>query len=72
MRIAAGRDSGNDDRKSDGLVTVTEACQYLKVSRGTIYALMSSGKLKTVKIRRSRRVVERSLYDLASGHNDAE
>ena len=32
------------------LMTVQEACAYLKVSRVTLYAMMASGRLKWVEL----------------------
>jgi DNA binding domain, excisionase family len=42
----------------DGLLTVTEACAELRVSRWTLYQLIRSGQLPSIKLR-SRRVIPR-------------
>lgn len=39
-----------------GMLTVSEACQYLRVSKWTLYRLIQNNKLKTVKIG-SRRLI---------------
>src|SRR5207247_2220522 len=40
----------------EGFATVTEACQYLRVSRATLYKIMEEGDLQYAKMRRSRRI----------------
>ena len=51
----------------DGLVTVTEAAGFLRLSRTTIYTLMDQGTLPFVKIGRSRRI---PLDWVANAHRD--
>jgi excisionase family DNA binding protein len=41
---------------ASGMLTVPETCQYLRISRWTLYRLIQNRKLKTVKIG-SRRLV---------------
>jgi excisionase family DNA binding protein len=43
------------------LFTAEEAAQYLCVSRTTLFALLASGELESVKIGRSRRVPHAAL-----------
>jgi excisionase family DNA binding protein len=38
------------------LLTVTQACDYLSLSRTTLYQLIAGGELATLKIRGARRV----------------
>ena len=53
------------------LLTPEEAAEVLAVGRTTVYYLMQSGDLESVRIGRSRRIaceaVERYVTDLASG-----
>jgi excisionase family DNA binding protein len=39
-----------------GMLTVAEACQYLRISKWTLYRLIQGNKIKTVKIG-SRRLI---------------
>lgn len=39
-----------------GMLTMEEACQYLRVSKWTLYRLIQKNKLKTIKIG-SRRLI---------------
>ena len=48
----------------EGAVSVNEAAAFLSVSRATIYVLMSTGELEFVRIRRTRRIPRKALYDL--------
>ena len=43
------------------LLTIKEACEYLNISRATLYKLIKEGKLKPVKIGRSTRLDKRDL-----------
>jgi excisionase family DNA binding protein len=43
------------------LLTIREACDRLKLSRASLYRLIQSGQLPTVRIGRSRRVVNEDL-----------
>lgn len=47
-----------------GLARVAEACQYLGVSRGTLYRLMAAGELPSTKIGKCRRVPWDALHAL--------
>ncbi len=50
----------------DGLVTVSEAAAFLRLSRSTLYTLMDSGSLPWVRIGRTRRIPRRALIELAA------
>jgi excisionase family DNA binding protein len=50
---------------ADGLVSVAEACEFLGVSRSSLYVLMDKGSLKYCKIGGARRVPRRALVELA-------
>ncbi len=50
----------------DGLLTVSEATAFLRLSRSTLYTLMDAGELAYVRIGRSRRIPRRALIDLAA------
>ena len=58
--------ANGEDLVSDGLVTIREAAQFLRVSRSKLYDLMDNGELKFVKLGRSRRIPRRALIDLAA------
>jgi len=45
----------------DGLMTIEEACQFAKVSRSNLYALLQKGKLVSVKLGKSRRIAKAGL-----------
>ena len=47
----------------NGVFTVEEACQYLRISKWTLYRLIQSGKLKTIKIGSRRLVRVQSLHE---------
>jgi excisionase family DNA binding protein len=49
----------------DGLRSVAEACEFLGVSRSTLYLLMDGGQLAYCKIRGARRIPYRALVALA-------
>ena len=40
----------------EGLATIPEVANYLKVGRSTVYELMNSGEIPAVKVRRCKRV----------------
>ncbi|MEV6241021.1 helix-turn-helix domain-containing protein [Lentzea sp. NPDC051838] len=46
---------------SPALLTVLEACQVLRISRWTLYGLIRSRELETIKIGRSRRIPTSSI-----------
>ena len=51
---------------ADGLMTVSEAAEYLSISRSKLYQMMDDGELAYVKLGRSRRIPRRELIDLVS------
>jgi excisionase family DNA binding protein len=52
----------------DGLLTVSEAIAFMRLSRSTLYTLMDEGELAYVRIGRARRIPKRALIDLAMAH----
>lgn len=46
------------------LLTISEACEALRVSRWQIYQLINDGRLKTVRINRRRLIAPDDLQDL--------
>jgi excisionase family DNA binding protein len=54
------------DIVEDGLMTVQEAAQFLSISRGSLYNLMTTGELPFAKVGRSRRIPRRAVIDLAA------
>jgi excisionase family DNA binding protein len=63
------------DLVAEGLVTVKEAGQFLRLSVASVYGLMARGELPFVKLGRSRRIPRRALVELAArnlvGRGDA-
>ncbi len=59
----------------DALLTIPEAALALKVSRGSIYNLMKSGRLPSLKIGASRRIevaaIDRLLAESRSEPSEA-
>ena len=51
---------------ADGLMTVQEAAEFLRLSRSSLYTMMDSGELAFVKLGRSRRIPKRALVELAA------
>lgn len=52
------------ERKADfsqGLLTIDEAAELLRIGRTSLYALIAEGSILTVKIRGARRVPKASL-----------
>jgi len=45
------------------LLTIAEVSARLRLSRAAVYRLIANGRLRAVKIGRSRRVAEQDLYD---------
>ena len=60
--------TGNEQQAlvADGLMTVREAAEFLRLSRSSVYALMDHGQLAFVKIGRSRRIPKRGVVELAA------
>lgn len=53
---------------SEGLVNITEATAFLRLSRSAVYALMEKGELPYVTLGRTRRIPRRALEQLAASH----
>ena len=51
---------------ADGLMTVREAAEFLRLSPSTLYTLMDHGELAFVKFGRSRRIPRRGVVELAA------
>ncbi len=51
---------------SDGLVTTSEVCTFLKIGKTKAYELIVSGDLPSTMIGSSRRVPKRALIDFAA------
>ncbi len=68
MSDSAFAEVSPSDREAiaEGLLTVQEAAQFLRVSRSKLYALMDAGELQFVKLGRSRRIPRRALIYLAA------
>lgn len=47
--------------RREGLATIEEACQFLNLSRSTLYHLMNAGRLSFVSIGRARRIPRSAL-----------
>ncbi len=47
-------------------MTVSEAAEYLSISRSKLYEMMDKGELAYVKLGRCRRIQRRDLIDLVS------
>ena len=58
------RESSEEDIRT---VTLKEAAKRLGVSRPTVYRMVKSGRLETVKLEGSHRIRLQSLIDVAAG-----
>jgi excisionase family DNA binding protein len=47
----------------NGMMTVPEACQYLRISKWTLYRLIQSKKIRTVKIGSRRLIRKESIVE---------
>ena len=54
------------DLVADGLLTVREAADFLRLSRSSVYVLMDHGELAFVKLGRCRRIPRRGVVELAA------
>ena len=54
------------------LLTVPEACEYLQMGRSRIYLEILSGRLRSVKIGRSRRVPTYALAEFVQRLTEAQ
>ena len=57
--------SNSEQLVLDGLVSIGDAMEFLRVGRSTVYELMDKGVLPYSKIGRSRRIPKRALVQLA-------
>lgn len=48
----------------DGLVTVTEAADFLSISRASLYLKMNRGEIQSCRLGKSRRIPKRALLNL--------
>jgi excisionase family DNA binding protein len=46
-----------------GMLTIEEACQYLRISKWTLYRLIQSNSIKTIKIGKRRLVRMQSILE---------
>jgi len=51
---------------AEGMFTVTETGDFLRVSRSTVYTLMDNGYLTFVKVGRLRRIPKRAAFRFAA------
>lgn len=51
---------------SEGLLSVSDAAEFLQISRAKLYLLMEAGQLHYVKLGRARRIPRRALVMLAA------
>ena len=49
------------------LLTVKECCEFLSISKPTLYALVNKGELTIYKVGRSSRLLESDIYRLIEG-----
>lgn len=54
------------DLVSDGLATLTEAAEYLRVGKTTLYEMMANGEIPYCKVRKARRIPWKSLMEYAA------
>jgi excisionase family DNA binding protein len=62
------------DRRADdpALLTVPEACRYLRVSRWMLYRLIQTNDLRTIKIGRRRLVPAAAVQEFVNGRARSE
>ena len=51
----------------DGMVTLQEAQDFLRISRQTLWRLTKAGQLPYVRIGRTRRIPKQALVEFAAG-----
>jgi excisionase family DNA binding protein len=59
-----------DTKLKPALLTVAEACDSLRVSKWTLYQLIRSRQLETVRIRRRRLIPLTAIHDLVKRLSD--
>ena len=67
--IAASSPIADDDGRL--VVDVIEAARRLGVSRSTVFALISAGRLRTIKVGRRRLIPVAALVEFVNGACDA-
>lgn len=50
---------------ADGFAAVSEACEFLRLSRSTVYALMDAGQLRYARFGRARRIPRKAMVEYA-------
>ena len=53
---------------AEGMMTVREVAEFLRVGRSTVYVWMDRGDLCFCKLGRSRRIPRRAVLELAAEH----
>jgi len=51
---------------AEGLLTINESAEFLRLSRAKIYQLMDSGDLCVTKLGRARRIPRRAVVELTA------
>lgn len=62
LRQAIDR-SGEPKPSRDAMLTVREACEYLRISKWTLYRFIQAGKLSSVKLGRRRLIRMQSIQE---------
>lgn len=65
--VLNGETAADGKDKDLRVCTIVEAAKMLNVSRPTVYQMIKNGKLKTVRISDSNRVLVRSIAELVEG-----
>ena len=63
--VKAEKEGSRAELTAKGLCTVRRAAQFLAVSRGKIYLMMTSGELPSVKIGKCRRIPKAAILEIA-------
>lgn len=53
--------------RADGVLTISETAEYLKVTPQTVHALINRGELRRFKVGRSTRIPAADVYGLVGG-----
>lgn len=54
------------------LLTVPQACEHLSLRKSKVYDLISSGRLKSIKLDGARRITAEALAEFISGLNGGD
>jgi excisionase family DNA binding protein len=68
MAIGKTAAEKQDDLTRDGFATISEGCDFLKLSRSGLYGLMETGQLTFARFGRARRIPWRALWAFAQKH----